>query len=252
MVRRGHPVEVVEDEDRAGIDRQGSGGPGWIAAGVTGIDTRTSTGGTSKGAIWTSPDGDTWSPAAIEHSGGLMSSVARVIGGYVATGSDTNVACTECLGGITLDPMITWSSSDGLSWRRTGEFQPSIGNFAGGTIATNDGQRMLLFEMAVDGRLKVEETLDGAHWHEIAMWHETTMEASDVGAFPDFRVPFVGNAGLIVFGDASDGDPAKPVSALPWYASASQPQPPNSATFPPRPAPTNNDFACPGTEPCGP
>ena len=230
-----------------------AGGPGWIATGVTGIDTLTSTGGTSKGAIWTSPDGVTWSPAAIEQPGGSMGSVSRVIGGFVATGGDRNMACTACTGQLILfDPLVTWFSSDGLSWQRTGAFQTRIGNFFGGAFATNDGQRMLVFEMGEDRRLKVEETRDGVNWRDIAMWHETTMSAPDVEAFPAFRVPFVGNAGLIAFDDGAAGvDPGESVAPVPWYALVSQPQPPNAATFPPRPEPSNTDVVCPGTEPCG-
>jgi hypothetical protein len=158
-----------------------------------------------------------------------------------------------CLGGaITFDPLITWFSSDGLSWRRTGEFQPRIGNLIGGGMAANVGQRVLVFEMGVDRRLKIDETLDGVHWREIANWHETALQAPDVEAFPSFRVPFVGNVGLIAFDDGAVGsDAGESVSPRPWYASAVQPQAPNAATFPPRPEPSNTDFVCPGTEPCG-
>jgi hypothetical protein len=229
-----------------------SGGPGWIATGVTGIDTEGSTGGTSKGAIWTSADGDAWTPATIEEPGGTMSTVTRVGGGYVATGSDQNVACTVCAGPITFTPLVTWSSSDGLSWRRTGEFQPSIGSLIGGTFAANDGQRMQVFGSGVDRRLMISETLDGVHWHEIAIWHEAGMSAADVEAFPDFRVPFVGSSGLIAFGDGSAAESGLPVTPVPWFASVSDAAPSNAATFPPRPEPSLSDVPCPNQEPCGP
>jgi hypothetical protein len=238
--------------DDVRISALASVGTGWIASGARGIDTATHTGGVSTGVIWTSSDGVTWSPAEIDQPGGSMSSIRRVTGGYVATGSDRNIACTVCLGALIIDPLVTWFSSDGLSWRRTGAFQTRIGNFIGGAFATNDGQRMLVFEMGVDRRLKIEETLDGVQWHEIAMGHETTMSSPDVEAFPAFRVPFVGNAGLIAFADGPDSAEGVQVSPVPWHALAADGPPPNAATFPPRPFPSDHDVVCPGTEPCGP
>jgi hypothetical protein len=97
-----------------------SSGSGWIATGASGAGSATTIrpGGTL-GAIWTSPDGVTWTAASVGQPGGAIWQVMPIAGSYLAAGTDGGLRCDGCLGAIILRPdLTTWFSADGHDWRR--------------------------------------------------------------------------------------------------------------------------------------
>jgi hypothetical protein len=229
-------------------------GSGWLATGATGIDTATHEGGVSAGAIWTSPDAVTWEKAEVDKPGGSIGGVRRVGGALLAVGGDRSIACQQCLGSlIGRSPLVTWSSIDGFSWRRSRELATSFGNMMGGSVLAGDDDRVVLFDTVEDGRLVVRESLDGVTWSEVGTLYLVAAEMGDLNAFPDFNKIAVGKEAVVGFSHNSfDTSGAEtPLTPTPWFASALPPTEP-AATFPPRPMPGSNDVTCPNNEPCGP
>ena len=96
------------------------GGPGLVAVGATGETPPTSPPDVAilMAAVWTSPDGTTWSrvPSQPDVLGGPglqeMGSVAAGGPGLVATGHDE---------GPSGDALVVWTSVDGITWSRTSD-----------------------------------------------------------------------------------------------------------------------------------
>jgi hypothetical protein len=141
------------DTVRQSMNAVTAGGPGFVAVGQEGFDflgfdewTPTSGNNTdgrdhvadNVAAVWTSPDGETWTRVANEpslaHSGGevtgwaVMSDIAPYAQGLVAVGRDVWVAEEYPYpAGVN----VVWFSADGLSWRAVGgnmdDNQPDMG-----------------------------------------------------------------------------------------------------------------------------
>lgn len=141
------------DTVRQSMNAVTAGGPGFVAVGQEGFDflgfdewTPTSGNNTdgrdhvadNVAAVWTSPDGETWTRVANEpslaHSGGevtgwaVMSDIAPHAQGLVAVGRDLwLVEGYPYPAGVN----VVWLSADGLSWRRVGvnmdDNQPDMG-----------------------------------------------------------------------------------------------------------------------------
>ena len=142
------------DTVRQSMNAVTAGGPGFVAVGQEGFDflgfdewTPTSGNNTdgrdhvadNVAAVWTSPDGETWTRVANEpslaHSGGevtgwaVMSDIAPYAQGLVAVGRDLWVVeGYPYPAGLN----VVWFSADGLSWRRAGavdmdDNQPDMG-----------------------------------------------------------------------------------------------------------------------------
>jgi hypothetical protein len=120
-----------------------AGGPGFVAVGqegfnILGYDEWTPTSGNNTdgrdhvadnvAAVWTSPDGETWTRVANEpsmaHSGGevtgwaTMFDIAPYAQGLVAVGGEVWVPDSPGPRFHVRDGAAVWLSADGLSWRR--------------------------------------------------------------------------------------------------------------------------------------
>ena len=99
-----------------------AGGPGVVAVGSSGSDESTDA------AVWTSPDGLTWSRVAHNEEifgGQVMSGVTAGGPGLVAVGQD-----------------VVWTSPDGITWSKvvlTGASMKSVTSGGPGLVAVGDG-----------------------------------------------------------------------------------------------------------------
>lgn len=140
-------------------------------------------------AIWYSPDGDTWTDAAVPAAEGPLTflDVARLPGGrYVALG----IRGTETeTGGI-----VTWFADDPLAWKAGGDLPGGL--VPGHLLATGGG--MLMITGALDGPT-VRFSTDGVSWSEDASF-----------PLPDVvtRVSAVATDGtnVILLGGTDEGD----------------------------------------------
>ena len=90
------------------------GGPGLVAVGEDWADTET---GGGRAAVWTSPDGVTWTRVADDEA------VFSVAGRNTSMGQVATLGSTLVATGIALDPTsngahepLAWSSTDGVTW----------------------------------------------------------------------------------------------------------------------------------------
>ena len=235
--------------DDAAVFGVASSGVGWLAYGATGVGSAT-----TAGAIWTSSDAATWTPATIDDPGGSINDVRSIGNRLIALGSQRGLQCEGCLGGpilLGLD-LVTWVSSDGRSWQRASEHE--IGSLRAGDVIMAQGlvaagnDRILAFESTSDGRLGVGQTVDGFGWSEVRVLNGQSSTVGGLTFAPEFDAPvIIGPHGLVAFGhDATFR------SLVPRYAEGTSSSRNDLPTFAPRPEPTTNDVPCPGTEPCGP
>ncbi len=91
-----------------------SGGPGLVAVGEDWTDTES---GGGRAAVWTSPDGVTWTRVADDEA------VFSVAGRNTSMGQVATLGSTLVATGIALDPTgggahqpLAWSSADGVTW----------------------------------------------------------------------------------------------------------------------------------------
>lgn len=153
--------------------------------------------------VWLSDDGATWSAATqlpLRRAGGVFS-FSSVVGwetGYVAVGAVGTVNKT------TSAPIAAaWISSDGRSWRRTGDGK----TFEGGTLSTvlNVGDHLIAAGSVPDGdstRAALWTSTDGMTWARVP----------DTEVFGRGRIDglAVGPSGLVAIGSVASVGVAKP------------------------------------------
>ena len=117
--------------------------------------------GTGTPAVWVSPDGVDWAPAAVEGAeavrGGLVYQVATGDDGLFAIGNAQPVAQYS-------DAAVTgWSSSDGRVWTRLGELGEELPSVR---VLTSDGTRMVILGPESSSTLTLAgwTSFDGARW----------------------------------------------------------------------------------------
>ena len=155
---------------------------GWIAYGETRLESNGEHGST--GAIWTSLDGRSWSPADVEEPGGMVDGIVPVGGGFLAFGYEIG-RCEGCMGG-GFTPRVnvpTWFSADGRAWTR--ETMLNTGPELMVLRIVSDGDRAIAIGSGEDSRLALKESLDGATWHDIEGNH-----AGATGALLDDLLQF--------------------------------------------------------------
>jgi hypothetical protein len=86
-------------------------GAGFVAVGSVNVN------GAPNGAIWSSPDGLTWTAETIDYPNATFLHVGHAGTGFVAIGSQ---CAGECAGSSF------WSSPDGKSWTQQGDYQDMI------------------------------------------------------------------------------------------------------------------------------
>jgi hypothetical protein len=176
----------------------------WIQPGATGMGAASAV---SKGAIWTSSDGASWEPASLTDPGGVVSSVHRVDGGWVAVGSTGNVGCRVCFGPIIVTN-IAWFSATGRDWARIPEPGSPQKNPFWGASFVGDGHRLVAIkggvvtaigEKTVEMSAEMTETIDGVSWTAIGVAPTTRPVSLD-------EAVFVGRRGLAVLPGGVLGD----------------------------------------------
>jgi hypothetical protein len=149
--------------------------------------------------IWSSPDGATWTPAALEGSDGTGSVDQITVNGdgqWVATGSlDGRLVAWRSGDGLTwklafdfgaqpeggyraallaglpdgfvvvtsTDEWMTWTSRDGTSWTRTPTDRPTVPG--GGTAELALGIARIEDRIVVVGPITTPDDPAGMHWH---------------------------------------------------------------------------------------
>jgi len=232
-----------------------AGPSGWLAFGATGAgDPPTMRPGGTSGAIWTSRDGEAWTPSAVDRSGGVIEGVLPVARGFLAYGDDAGLPCDTCLGGPIRLPrdVPTWFSASGNAWSRQATLDSGHGSRFGDMVTLSgprivgNGERSLSIGSTEDFTMTVVETQDGLTWHLI--------ESVDVGAVGAEGADVLQqNDGPIAIGRdrivAFHADPATGAPIPTVGVAQSTPDQPYES-FAPRPLPTPNDVLCPNQLPC--
>jgi hypothetical protein len=220
---------------------------GWMAFGMTGADRGSDSffiygdPKNDRGAVWSSPDGVTWTAAKMDDPGTSVASGYRLAGGWIAFGSDHR-GCPRCVGRAQL----LWRSDDGQTWTHL-ELPTSHEYALGWGGIASDGQRGLLFDMDESGRIRVRQTEDGHAWSDLSVF----IDPSANHVMPDpAGVVGIGPNGLVSFVDPSTSS-LDHFWMVPQVAIAGEP-PASAATQSPAPPPENHDVVCPAGEPCGP
>jgi hypothetical protein len=195
----------------------------WIQPGAPGMGEA---GSVRKGAIWTSSDGVTWSPASLADPGGAVNSIYRIDGGWVAVGSASTFGCRSCFGPIDLT-RITWFSTDGRTWIRVPRAGSAASNRWFGASFSGDGHRLIAIRPAVvqviggtaPPTVEMRETIDGTTW--------TPLDTRPATGVPDLSSSvYVGRHGLVVLpgGVIDESSPAA------WWGQATEAPPPAEPT----------------------
>ena len=115
----------------------------------------TESAGKGSGGLWTSPDGQTWTPVTSITNEEVMVSVAPI--GLIAIGFDYS---------LTQDvPQAVWASSDGISWQKLGK--PNIFRTIDSIAGTNAGIVAVVDtcpDACVQPSIQVEFSTDGLNW----------------------------------------------------------------------------------------
>lgn len=222
-------------------------GERWLAGGVVGERPTSMRQPWGTGAVWTSPDGATWSPAAIEAPQLSIGRFAIGRSGIVAVGGRTG-------GGpiVLSDPL--WRSEDGVVWTPLTFENMQL-------LLLSDGERIVALDRRDDQRLRIRESFDGQSWRDL--------DVRGVGRFDPARPetldgwPFPGSlsqptvllpGGIWALGreHVSSVEGVSDTEAeLRWFGAAGALE--GSATFPPRPLPGSHDTPCePAGQECGP
>lgn len=184
-----HDAAVFGGEDKnQSMNSVAQGGPGLVAVG----EELTFSGDDGDAAVWTSPDGITWTLVPHDETvfGGEgfqeMSSVVASGDGVVAVGDDGS-------------PAAVWNSPDGLTWAQV----PHEGVFGGDAImlsVTVVGQDLVAVGFAV-----VDGDIDAAVWSspDGVTWIRVAHEESLFGGEETQRMisVTVGSTGVVAVGD---------------------------------------------------
>jgi hypothetical protein len=153
-----------------------AGGPGLVAVGVASL------GDDSDAAVWTSPDGLTWTRVPHDEVifGGdrrqVMNAVVAGGPGLVAVGYDEAGAGRDESGGAATDAAV-WTSADGLTWTRIPHDEAALGghNSQGmnGVAAGGPGLVAVGYDNAAEGRAGLDSNAavwtspDGITWTRV-------------------------------------------------------------------------------------
>ena len=206
----------------------------WIQPGATGMGEA---GTVRTGAIWTSSDGVTWSPASLADPGGAVNEIYRVDGGWVAVGSALTFGCRLCYGPIDLT-RITWFSADGRAWTRVPRAGSSAANRWFGASFIGDGHRLIAIRPAavqvIGGTdpptVEMFQTVNGTTW--------TPMETLPAAPRPELSSGVsVGRHGLVELpgGVIDESSPAA------WWGQAVEAPPTAGPTTSPAPSGSASD-----------
>lgn len=202
--RVAHDEAVFGGDEYQGMWAVAAGGPGFVAAGTD------ASGGDGDAAVWTSPDGTTWTrvphdEAVFGGSGGQwMFGVAAGDLGVIVVGSDD-------MGGY--GDAAVWTSTDGLTWARV----PNADGVFGGP-----GYEMMSGVAIGDfGLVAVGSAWFGPEWIRAAAWTsrdgETWTRAPDAPALVgndaksvSMRAVAVSGTGVVAVGIefSQESDPA--------------------------------------------
>jgi hypothetical protein len=184
-----------------------AGGPGLVGVGYD------ESGGDADAAVWTSPDGLTWTKVAHEESlfGGagdqMMNAVVAGGPGLVAVGLDESVGDTDA---------AVWTSPDGLTWSRVPHDDAVFGGPEAQLMYSAVAGDMGLVVVGLDasggdGDGAVWTSLDGLTWSRVPH-NEQALGGSDHQIMNHVAL---GGPGLVAVGTDS---PSGPANAAVWYS----------------------------------
>jgi hypothetical protein len=157
--------------------------------------------GTGSPAAWFSPDGETWTAAAVDGravKGGMLARVLAGAGGLFAIGND--VGLERQYEQIDEVGIGAWSSADGLTWHKVGPLNsllPDVGSLeSDGTniVALRDGATLWI---STDGRQWSPVAVAGELGAPDYLLHPMTLREPWAQSEYDTRM-WVTDAGLIV------------------------------------------------------
>jgi hypothetical protein len=216
-------------------------GSRWVAVGAVVSGTPHLDPGEPAGvaAAWTSPDGQRWTPAAVDAPGIGLGSIGVGANGLVAFGD-------AIVRGTNIRPsMRAFGSADGASWE-------SIDLPNQWMRMVSDGTRIIVVDIGSDQPVRVRESFDGRTWSELpplgvdARATDTGIEVDGhlVSGQPDLLA--ISGRGLWMTTRESRG--GKDQLEVRWLA-----DPVAAPGALPLPTLTpHQDVTCPNQEPCGP
>ena len=152
---------VFGERDRVEIHDVTAGGPGLVAVGEAGGDA----------AVWTSPDGYTWSRIRLtfaDHGDSAIKSVTRGGPGLVAVGYSGQNLDAIFVEEFSEGGSAVWTSTDGLTWSRIDLLDEPAG---GMEYVTTWGPGLIAHAAARDSS-GVWTSADGISWQQIPVFND--------------------------------------------------------------------------------
>jgi hypothetical protein len=189
-----HSEEFFGEGFEQGMSSVTVGGPGLVAVGQAGSAV-------AKAAVWTSPDGITWSRTPGHETifeGAVMSDVTAGGPGLVAVGSQSGDGSAD-------DRAAVWTSVDGIAWSQVPHDEATFGGADMRSVAAGGPG---LVAVGWDGHPQGDKSNavvwtspDGIAWSRVP--HDEAIFGNTTGAW--MWSVAAGGPGLVAVGDTDDG-----------------------------------------------